>query len=138
MATMAETMSDFESPDSSSRWNQMKVNSDMSLSNSGIHAIVLSWFILLMSWGTPGAAQTSEEAIIADTTISDTTNTIDNADEDAPNEDDIEAPLPETPPAEPVPPAPSRTSNRITSGVERFTPTEEISADNAVPFPVDI
>ena len=26
----------------------------------------------------------------------------------------------------------------ITSAIESFTPTEEISADNAVPFPVDI
>lgn len=34
--------------------------------------------------------------------------------------------------------SPARKRSKITSAIESFTPTEEISADNAVPFPVDI
>ncbi len=42
-------------------------------------------------------------------------------------------------PAEPAQQQPDNgRSNKLTTAIERFTPTEEIKVDNAVPFPVDI
>jgi cytoskeletal protein RodZ len=161
MVVMPETMSDFESHVTMSRPNHMKFKSNTNLLDKALHTIVLVLLTSLLSWGTTGAAQTSENAqdltldtpgnatdnaITTATTattaaIADQQNTTDDAGEKLPNGSDADTPIAETttPNTEPAQvQAPSGQSGRVTTAIERFTPTEEISADNAVPFPVDI
>jgi hypothetical protein len=136
----------------------MKLKSNTNLQDKALPTIVLVLLTSLLSWSATGAAQTSENAqdltlgtpvnvtnnaITTATTavIADQQNTTDNAGEKLPDGSDTDTPSAETesPNTEAAQvQAPSGRSGRVTSAIERFTPTEEISADNAVPFPVDI
>lgn len=135
----------------------MKIDCRSRPSDSGMQASVLLLLISMLIWGTMGAAQTSDNGqdmtldtpgnetdtaiTVIEAVIADTQNTTDESAEQLPDGEDTDMPIPEaeTPPAEPEQAqAPSRRSGGLTSAIERFTPTEEISADNAVPFPVDI
>lgn len=117
-------------------------------SNSGAIGFLLC--IGMLIWGTTGAAQTSEhppaltvetanqESGIAITQSVSPENAADATGQKLPG-NDVAAPIAEANADEPAPDqVPSRRPGRLTSAIERFTPTEEISADNAVPFPVDI
>jgi len=119
---------------------------------SGMPATAVLLFFSLLLWATTGTAQTGDNAqdLTLDTSASESDKPIAQTDPEtvtaegtSPGEEETDAtePMlePETPPAEPVQvEAPSSKPDRLTSAIERFTPTEEISADNAVPFPVDI
>lgn len=119
-------------------------------SNSAAHTIGFLMCICMLIWGTAGAAQPSEnpvETASKESGITSTQTVAVSAENTAEDQklagDDTDAAEPvaeaETRPDEPVPDqAPLRRPGRLTSAIERFTPTEEISADNAVPFPVDI
>lgn len=119
-------------------------------SNSATHTIGFLMCICMLIWGTAGAAQPSENPVETASKESGITSTqtvavsAENTTEDQKlASDDTDAAEPEseaeTRSDEPVPDqAPLRRPGRLTSAIERFTPTEEISADNAVPFPVDI
>ena len=148
---------DFALLDTMSRWSQMKINSHSRPSEPGMQASVVLLLISMLIWGTMGVAQTSDNGqdltldtpgnetdttiTVIDAVISDPQNPTDGPEEKLPDGEDADRRIPEaeTPPAGPEQAqAPSRRSGGATSAIERFTPTEEISADNAVPFPVDI
>jgi hypothetical protein len=115
-------------------------------------AIVLTLSISLLISGSTGAAQTSENVqdLSVDPPVNETdidvtptdpesVTTADTSPDEGASGASGSIPDSEAPAVEPVQvSAPSRKPNRLTSAIERFTPTEEISADNAVPFPVDI
>jgi hypothetical protein len=118
--------------------------------DSSMLTSALSLFLSMLIWGSAAVAETSEpaqdlavdsgEANVAgkatDPEVVSEADTTPGEEEPGTSET---TPNTEERAAEPVQvQAPSRKRNRLTSAIERFTPTEEISADNAVPFPVDI
>jgi|TARA_B110000240_G_C13333562_1_gene382357 hypothetical protein len=85
-----------------------------------------NWLILLLLMSTTPAAFTAEEPADSEETQTEAKEKSDTASEDKKQS------------SEPVPEADRLKQRELGDAFRRFVPSETISSDNAVPFPVDI
>ena len=92
----------------------------------------VAWLLLLVALG--GAAAEAQDEAPSDAGAAERTEPQETAAQDATTDKGEQAPVAEAPPAQPVEAAPSEAK----PSPEVFVPTEDISEDLSVRFPVDI